>query len=341
MAAMALALALDSADFSDFLPTDTLGAFQLLDRLGHGGMASIFRAQDVRTGEQVALKTVRNGGEREVACLEREIAMLKRLHHPGVVRFLGAGAWHGQPWMAMELLDGHSLFDEVSRLGRRSARAVAESAVDGTESREGWMHRLQDQPELALPVRAAAGGRLRDAVSIVVRLARVLEYLHADGIVHRDLKPENVFVGNDGRLTLLDFGLACRIRGAGVESRGGRPRSVATTVEYAAPELLYGDRIDERVDVYALGCIFYELVTGVRPFEAESIDEIVRMHLDEAPVCPSDLVTGLSWRLEDLILDMLAKRPKQRPRNGAEVAARMSEAFYDDVAEGSRSAAAA
>lgn len=333
---MSLAMALDSADFAGYLPTDTLGSFHLLDRLATGGMASIYKAEDARTGEVVALKTVRHGGPREVACLEREIALLKSLRHPGVVQFRGAGSWNGTPWLAMELLEGHTLFEEISLVGWRAGRAVSASRAEDPTFRGGWIHRLQGEPELAWPVRPAAGGRLRDAVSMIVRLARVLAYLHAEGIVHRDLKPENIFVGGGGRMTLLDFGLASRLGGLRTE----RPSSVATTVEYAAPELLCGERVDERVDVYALGCVFYEMVTGVRPFEADSIDEIVRMHLDETPTCPSNLVTGVSWRLEDLILDMLAKRPKHRPRNGAEVAARLSQAFYDDVAEGSRRAVA-
>ena len=335
---MSLAIALDSADFAGYLPTDTLGSFHLLDRLATGGMATIYKAEDARTGELVALKTVRNGRAREVACLEREIAILKSLRHRGVVQFRGAGSWNDTPWLAMELLEGHTLFEEISLFGWRPTRPVPALSLEGGEVRDGWIHRLQDETELAWPVRPAAGGRLRDAVSMIVRLARVLAYLHEQGIVHRDLKPENIFVGGDGRMTLLDFGLASRIRGAA--PRDGRPTSVATTVEYAAPELLCGERVDERVDVYALGCVFYEVVTGVRPFEADSLDEIVRMQLDEAPTCPSDLVTGVSWRLEELILDMLAKRPKHRPRNGDEVAARLSQAFYDDAADGSRRAAA-
>lgn len=337
---MSLALALEAADFADLGPlaTNTLGAFQLLDRLGNGGMASIFKAQDVRTGELVALKTVRNGNAREVACLRHEIGMLKGLDHPGVVGFRGAGTWNEMPWMAMELLEGRTLFDEISALWRRSAaRELADDLAVGEGS--GWMQRLQELPELSWPARRAAGGRMRDAASVLVRLARVLGYLHDQGIVHRDLKPENVFVGTDGRVTVLDFGLAARVRGRGAESGPSRATTVATTVEYAAPELLRGERLDERVDVYALGCILYEAVTGVRPFEASSIDQIVRMHLDESPVCPSDLVAGVSWRLEDLILSMMAKRPKQRPRNGAEVAERLTEAFYRDAADGSRLAA--
>jgi serine/threonine protein kinase len=201
------------------------------------------------------------------------------------------------------------------------------------------MRRLQEEPELSWPARPAAGGRLRDAVSMLVRLARVLGDLHEQGVVHRDLKPENVFVGVDGRMTLLDFGLAARVRGRGADVGSPRATTVATTVEYAAPELLRGERLDERVDVYALGCILYEVVTGIRPFEASSIEELVRMHLDETPACPSDLVAGISWRLEDLILAMMAKRPKQRPRNGGEVAARLTEAFYRDAADGARVAA--
>src|SRR6185503_4864228 len=124
---------------------------------------------------------------------------------------LGAGSWNEMPWMAMELLQGQTLFDEISSLWGRSPRTVP-AAPEVDLDPDGWMYRLHDLPELAWPVRPAAGGRLRDAVSMVVRLARVLEYLHAHGVVHRDLKPENVFVAGNGRTTLLDFGLASRVR---------------------------------------------------------------------------------------------------------------------------------
>lgn len=339
---MALAVAPQIAEFSEFglVATPTLGAFQLLDRLDCGGMATVFKAQDVRTGELVAVKTVRTDSahpEREVACLEHEIAILKSLRHPGVVRFVGAGTWNERPWMAVELLDGRTMFEEISTLWRRAA--TEELAEDfAVQSSGGWMQRLQHEPELSWPRRPAAGGRLRDATSIIVRLARVLSYVHGQGIVHRDLKPENVFLGHDGRLTLLDFGLATRLRGRGPDGEGA-VTTVATTVEYAAPEVLRGERIDARADVYALGCMFYELVTGARPFEG-SVDAIVRMHLDQQPTCPSDLVTGISWRLEDLILDMMAKRPRQRPRDGAEVAARLADAFLDEAMDGPPRAAA-
>jgi serine/threonine-protein kinase len=94
-------------------------------------------------------------------------------------------------------------------------------------------------------------------------------------------------------------------------------------MEYAAPEQISGEPVDARADLYSLGCILYELVTGRRPFEGHSPDEIAEKHLDLDPVCPSDLVSGLAWELDDLIIDLLAKEPSRRPRDAGAVGRRL------------------
>jgi len=143
----------------------------------------------------------------------------------------------------------------------------------------------------------------------VVQLCQALDYVHALGLVHRDVKPANVLVGEDGRVTLLDFGLVCPTRGA---SRVGATAEICVgTMEYAAPEQMRGESVDARADIYSLGCVLYELVTGQRPIDADSSRE---------PAAPSELVSGVPRELETLLLAMLAQRPDDRPSSAGAVA---------------------
>jgi serine/threonine protein kinase len=305
-------------------------------------MASILHGLDAETGDEVALKTVRTASIHEIAALEREITTLRRLRHRGVVRFVQQGTWNGAPWMAMELLRGRTLFDEVGFIWTERARThlwnvadnvkedgrplgdwwSANAPPDAAEAEDpDWAYRMQQDPALALPTHLAADGHLPDALAHVAGLLPTLDYLHRRRIVHGDLKPENVFLGDDGRITLLDFGLARRARrdDALVDAND----FCLGTMEYAAPEQISGEPVDARADLYSLGCILYELVTGRRPFEGHSPDEIAEKHLDLDPVCPSDLVSGLAWELDDLIIDLLAKEPSRRPRDAGAVGRRL------------------
>ena len=170
--------------------------------------------------------------------------------------------------------------------------------------------------ESAWPV-PVAGGRLDDVFSIVAQLCLALDHLHGHGLVHRDLKPANVMIGDDGRATLFDFGLACPARELGAEHGSGDV--CVGTMEYAAPEQISGDGVDARADIYSLGCMLYELCTGQRPFDGETSHDIAQRQLRCEPRAPSDLVADVPCALEDLLLRMLAKRPDERPATAAEV----------------------
>jgi serine/threonine protein kinase len=347
---MAVALGLDPAAGGQ--PAANFGPFRVLDCLAEGGMAYVYRGLDDNSGRTVALKTVRTGAAPEVDGLVREIAALRRLHHPGVVRFLADGESNGFPWMAVELLEGRTLFDEllwmwthpaagsVARLAPPASLAdrpssfqasfaaedeVCEEASTQTPAQAAsgtsWASRLAADPALAWPIAAPAAGRLPDALRFFARLTEALEYVHRRGIVHCDVKPPNVFVGTNGHVTLLDFGLACSARKRRTGPDGDE--LCMGTMEYIAPEHLSGRGVDARADVYSLGCVLYELVTGRPPFHEDALEDIVRGHLDLTPTCPSTLVAGLPSALEDLILDMLAKNPGRRPRSAGVVAERV------------------
>lgn len=160
-------------------------------------------------------------------------------------------------------------------------------------------------------------------LGLLRRLCAPLAFLHGNGLVHRDLKPENVFIRPDGQPVLVDFGIAARSGGAReVLEVGG---SVVGSEAYMAPEQIRGDFVDARADLYALGCILYEALTGQPPFVASrSAGGVPHQHLRRAPVPPSRVVEGLPPELDALVLRLLAKRPQERPGYAEDVAAALA-----------------
>jgi serine/threonine protein kinase len=264
------------------------GDYLLLSRIADGGMGIVLRALDRRDNQLVAIKLARSARPADATAIRREVAALREVDHPGIVRLYDDGVWNGTPWMAMELLDGLPL-----------------NRVIG-----------------ATPRPTDAGKRLVDMFSIMRPLCLAITHLHDRGMIHRDIKPSNVMVGEGGRVTLYDFGLACRVRDLAQD--GSRNNICMGTMEYAAPEQIWGGAVDARADIYSLGCVLYELVTGRRPFDAESAQEVARQHLHLEPRAPSQLVADLPRPLEELLLQMLAKRPEGRPKSCLEVGQRLA-----------------
>jgi tetratricopeptide (TPR) repeat protein len=276
-------------------PPAQLGPYRILGRLGSGGMGVVYRAQHVDTGLEAAVKTVLVPYGSELAGLRSEIHSLARLRHPGIVRVLGEGVYRGLPWYAMELLKGRTLADFASELGRADDRAVA------------------------------AGGRLADVTALARRLCAPLAFLHGRGIVHRDLKPSNVFIRDDGTPVVMDFGLVARFEGAVGREVIEVAGAVSGTAAYMSPEQATGQFVDARSDLYALGCILYELVVGRPPFWAASSTAIIAQHVGAAPVPPSERVAGVPPALDRLILRLLAKEPAARIGHADDVEVALAE----------------
>jgi hypothetical protein len=269
----------------------TFAGYRLLDELGRGGMGIVYLAEDPASGARVALKTVRPRAPGALGAIHREIHTLNRLSHPGVVRILAHGIEDGRPWYAMDLIEGSTL--------------------------EARLHALHDGgPAAAAAVAAVLG--------VLGRLAGTLAFLHGEGVVHRDVSPRNVVIRSDGTPLLVDFGLALRDehRGRAVLALS----SVGGTIAYIAPEQIRGALVDARADLYALGCILYQTVTGRPPFLAEGVSDLAFKHLVEEPVPPSRLAPGVDRRLEDLILRLLRKRPRDRLGYAEDVAAALAPA---------------
>jgi eukaryotic-like serine/threonine-protein kinase len=296
-----------------------LGPYRVLDRLGAGGMGVVLHAEHIDTGAIVAIKTASSPKDPgHLAALRLEIQTLRRLRHPDIVRLLDADvAADGVPWIAMPRLEGRTLRDHLRalrptsggiRLAATLAAPPAEPALEGA-----------DRPRDAL-VASANAPPLGPLLTLIRRLCTPLAYLHGEGFVHRDLKPANIFLQGDDRPVLLDLGIASHFGGAGreeldVDAYGGTPA-------YMAPEQFEQRVVDARADLYALGCILFECVTGRPPFLGNPC-HLRDQHRLAPPLPPSAYVPDLPSALDDLILALLEKDPKDRVQYAADVAMKL------------------
>jgi predicted ATPase len=287
-------------------------------------MGVVYRGRHAESGELAAVKTVLLPHTGLLSSIRREIHALARLDHPGIVRIVGQGVQDGVPWYAMELLDGRTLRGWRSELGagaqsgprpRTAPTDCLGEAGLGAGASEPPEHTRRTVEEFPLwPLGPGSSprstaGRLRvvlqPVLTLVRRLCGTLSFLHGEGLVHRDLKPDNVVVKPDGMPVLVDFGLSLRF--AGELSREGLEVAglAAGTVAYMAPEQLRGELVDARADLWALGCIVYELLAGQPPFPQGPVGT-------QDPPRLSELVEGVPPALEEVVLRLLRRRPRER-----------------------------
>ena len=276
-----------------------IGPYRIGRVLGRGAMGVVYFAEHRETGTKAALKTVRGATASLISSIRREIAAMSRLHHPGVARIVDHGVADGFPWYAMELLAGETLRDRIN------AHFGAPDVPGHQPARGRW--------RLAPPLPAV--------LNLFHRICTPLTFLHSYGILHRDLKPENVFVLGDGRVVLVDFGVAMQLG----ESREYEiaDHGFAGTPEYMSPEQILGREIDARADLYSVGCMLYECLTGAPPFEGQSVSDVISKQFSQAPVPPSAHVSGISHELEALVLKLLEKRPADRPGYADDLASQL------------------
>src|SRR5277367_2648140 len=267
----------------ELLVGDHLDQYEITDLLAKSGMASVYRALDTETGASVALKVPYMQYESDVVFHERfrrEEELGQRLDHPSIIKFLRPRD-KSRMYIAMELVEGTSL------------RAL--------------LHANRPMP-------------VEQALDIACKLCEAVVYLHGRRVVHRDLKPENVLVLPDGRIKLLDFGIALdesarRLTWFGLSSTVGTP-------DYMAPEQVGGRRGDVRTDVYAMGTMLYEMLTGYLPFaSANAVGMVQAKKTHEAPQPPTRYVPGLDPHLEEILLHALEPSPRDRYATAAEMLA--------------------
>ena len=249
-----------------------LGAYELTGLLGRGGMATTYRATRSSDGSTVALKVPHEGCFADPTYLTRflrEGSLGEQLHHPRIVRIFEVSEQDGRPFLAMELLSGRTLKQELRERGPFAARR---------------------------------------AVAIAADIAEALDYAHAKGVVHRDLKPENVMLLPDGSVKVMDFGIA---RLEGQEGLTSSQFFLGTPL-YAAPEMVEPKRIDQRVDLYSLGIILFEMLQGTVPFSADSPFKVLQMHQRE-PLPPlAELGRPVAEPVWRIVERLCAKLPADR-----------------------------
>lgn len=297
----------DSPDFGE-----RVGGYLLESVLAAGGMGRVYRARHLESGRQVAVKTVLSRDPSLLELFRQEITTLARIQHPCVVPIHGHGVHDGQPWYAMELLDGANLRDVMPlptprASDRGSAPPVAITARVPVVDRA--LSAIAASPPGDDVVRPRWSREALLEVCAQVLLA--LDYVHSMGVVHGDLKPENIFVRPDRQPILVDFGLAAWFTGMREILRLS-PRAMGS-VAYMAPERIRGLLPDARADLYSMGCVLYECLTGVNPFLRGDSEATALAQLRARTEPPSALSPGVPRQLDALVMRLLAKAPVDRP----------------------------
>ena len=285
-----------------------LGAYEIIAKIGEGGMGEVYRARDARLNRDVAIKVIPSsvaGNPETLARFERESHAIAALSHPNILTIFDVGHSNGHPYAVMELLEGETLRARI------------------------------------------AGGPLpvRKAIDIAAQIARGLAAAHDKQIAHRDLKPDNVFLTPTGGVKILDFGLArdTSVQGGltGLESPtmapATTPGTVLGTVGYMAPEQVRGEPADHRSDIFALGCVLYEMLTGQRAYSRETAAETMAAILREDPPDPSLLNVTVPPGVLRALRRCLEKRSQERFESARDLAF----ALESSVDSSSTSAAAA
>ncbi len=270
-------------------PGTKLGPYEIVSPLGAGGMGEVYRARDTRLSRDVAIKVLPSGLAKDPERLrrfEQEARATGVLNHPNILAIYDIGSHDNAPYIVSELLNGQTLRDRLT--------------------------------ESTLPI--------RKATEYAIQIAHGLAAAHEKGIVHRDLKPENIFVTNEGRVKILDFGLAKLTEPEGPASEvrtvasGTDPGVVLGTVGYMSPEQVRGKAIDHRSDIFNFGAILYEMLGGNRAFRGDSGVETMNAILKEDPPDLSSQMTNIPPALNRLVRRCLEKNPDERFRSAHDVA---------------------
>jgi tetratricopeptide (TPR) repeat protein len=285
---------LGPADLSGPLPAEPavappggrIGPYRLIEPLGRGAMGQVWRAEaaesgPVPAGRTVALKLLHRVSAEERRRAAREVAYLQALHHPGIVRILDFGEHQGRAWIVMALVEG-----------RRLDRVLADEAPFASDR----------------------------AARICIGALEALHVAHLAGILHRDVKPGNLMLRDDGQVVVLDFGLAAAPE---YESRLTASDTVIGTPAYMSPEQARGERaaVGARSDVYAMGAVLYEMLTGTAPFSADDPRALLRAVIEQPLTPPSVRRSGLHADIETVALRAMAKDPADRYRSAEAMAA--------------------
>jgi eukaryotic-like serine/threonine-protein kinase len=266
---------LESSEDSAARPAQQIPGFQILEKLGAGAMATVYKAKQLSLDRAVAIKVLPPRLSENPEFVERfykEGKAAAKLNHPNIVQAIDVGEAAGRHYFVMEYVDGHTLYDEMAK-----GKVFSES----------------------------------EALDIIMQIGRALDHSHERGFVHRDVKPKNIMITRERVAKLADMGLAREVsdKEAAIAEAG---RAFGTPY-YISPEQVKGEvNIDFRADIYSLGATFYHIVTGRYPFEGQTPTAVMHKHL-KAPLIPPDHInTRLSAGIGEIIEVMMAKKPEDR-----------------------------
>src|SRR5580765_1121277 len=261
------------------------GRYKLVRKLGTGGMANVYLAEDQELGRRVAIKMLderHSGDEQFIERFRREAKNAAGLSHPNIVSIYDRGVSDGTYYIAMEYLDGRTLKELLVARG-----------------------------PTPIPV----------AIDYARQILAALGFAHRNGVVHRDIKPHNVSVASDGRLKVMDFGIAH----AG-PSQMTQTGSIIGTAQYLSPEQAKGAPVTPASDMYSVGIVLYEMLTGTVPFTGDTPLEIAMKHLSAIPEPPSEHRAEVPHELDSIVLRALAKDPAERYQSAEEMDADLARA---------------
>jgi serine/threonine protein kinase/tetratricopeptide (TPR) repeat protein len=285
-----------------------LGPYQVISLLGSGGMGEVYRARDTRLQRDVAIKVLPPSfaaDSERLQRFEREAHAAGRLNHPNLLVVHDIGSQDGFPYLVSELLEGETLRERL----------------------------------------VAGGLHIRKAMDCAAQLADGLAAAHEKSIVHRDLKPENVFLTTDGRVKILDFGLARLVPATTADSKSPTesyatlPGTILGSVSYMSPEQLRGREVDHRSDIFSFGIVLFEMACGQRPFQGVTVAETTASILKDDPPPPAQLVAQIPPELDRVILHCLEKNPDERFQSARDLAFALKALASDRVSSGEVTAA--
>ena len=282
-------------------PGTQLGSYEILSPLGKGGMGEVWRARDQKLGREVAIKTLPEEfakDEERLARFEREAKLLASLNHPNIAAIYGLEEDNGTRFLVLELVEGDTLADRLKRG--------------------------------AIPV--------EESLNLALQIAEALEAAHEKGVIHRDLKPANIKVTPEGKIKVLDFGLAKAFAGDGsdvnlshsptLSMQATQQGVILGTAAYMSPEQARGVTVDKRADIWAFGCVLYEMFTGRQVFKGELMSDVMASVLKSDPDYKG-LPPTIHPKLRDVLRRCLEKEPKQRWQDVGDVRVELEQVLAD------------